>query len=118
MIDVLAVQPKNDGEKAALTLIVTADTRINPDIIKYADERNVVLFAALAGIDDETGEFVVSEKYILANGKSYGSQLSKLIDLFRKLNGNFDEYKGVDPKNYINGSTEKNDPDPAQIDDK
>lgn len=114
MIDALANMDRRPNEMASLTLVTTSDTKISNDILEYATSRNVVLFQSVAAIDDETGEFILSEKNILN-----GNLISTMIDNARKLIGSYDEFKGVNPKNYINGGTSgAGDPDPATIDDK
>jgi len=48
-----------------------------------------------------------------------GNFPSAVIDALRKLNGSYDEFNGVNPDLYLNGSNPgSGDPDPAQIDDK
>jgi RHS repeat-associated protein len=112
MIDVLANIDIRDNERASLTLITTSDTKISNDILEYASSKGVHVFQSIAAIDDETGEFVISDK------KPLNAQpLANLIDNIRKLFGQFGEYKGIDPKKYLNSGKSSNDPDPATIND-
>lgn len=112
MIDVLANMDKRERELASLTLITTSNTNISDKIIDYATKRNVVIFQSIAAIDDETGEFIISERQILN-----GNNLSQMIDWVRGFNGFYNEFKGVDPTLYLNGTIAPDDPDPATIDD-
>ncbi len=113
MIDALANMDRRPNELASLTLVTTSNTKISSDILEYATSRNVVVFQSVAAIDDETGEFILSEKTLLN-----GNLPSTIIDQLQKLNGRYDEFKGVDPSLYLNGNNPgPGDPDPAEIDD-
>jgi hypothetical protein len=114
MIDALANMDRRPNEMASLTLVTTADTKISADILEYATSRRVVVFQSVAALDDETGEFILSEKTLLN-----GNGISTLIDQLRKLNGRYDEFNGVNPLNYLNGNNPgPGDPDPATIEDR
>jgi len=113
MIDALANMDRRPNELASLTLVTTSNTKISDQILEYATSRNVVIFQSVAAIDDETGEFILSEKSLLN-----GNLPSAIIDALRKVNGSYDEFNGVNPDLYINGTNPgAGDPDPAKIDD-
>ena len=114
MIDALANMDRRPNEMASLTLVTTADTKISADILEYATSRRVVVFQSVAALDDETREFILSEKTLMN-----GNGISTLIDQLRKLNGSYDEFNGVNPLNYLNGNNPgPGDPDPATIEDR
>lgn len=110
MIDVLANMDRRPNEIASLTLVTTSDAKISNEILDYATRRGVVIFHSIAALDDETGEFILSEKTLLN-----GNAISTFIDQLMKLNGRYDEFNGVNPKNYLNGTIAfPGDPDPIE----
>lgn len=119
MIDAVANQKREPDEVPSLTLITTVNTVISKDILQYATDRGVMLYNAVAAFDDETHEFIVSERALL--NPSPGAAV--LENIRRPFNWDkFDEFKGVDPfdPKYRRNAPEstKPDPDPAMAEDK
>ena len=133
MIDAVADLKKSRNERGTLTLITTSNTSISEDVKKYAAERGVYLLQSVAAIDDETGEFVISNpKWInidqMTSPKEKGHHpsdglgkfITKILEFFID-DDPYSSYDAVDPKKYTTGlpkTTETTDPDPAEAEDK
>lgn len=124
MIDAVSNLRAQPNDLASLTLVTTSNTNISPEIMAYAAERGVMLYKSVAEIDDETGEFILSDREWINRDHprfgSYGAVLDRLRKLFFDWS-KYDEYKGVDLKKYRNTTPNNNAetaPDSATIDDK
>jgi len=130
MIDAVADLKKNRNERAVLTLITTSDTKISKDIKEYAATRGVHLLQSVAAIDDETGEFTISNPKWINNeqvndasknpGDGPGWLITKILEFFID-DDPYSAHDKVNPKNYTTGLPKlsgTSDPDPAQVNDK
>jgi hypothetical protein len=130
MIDAVADLKKKRNERAVLTLVTTADTKISNDIKVYAAERGVHLLQSIAAIDDETGEFTISNPKWINNEQTNdatkstmdgaGWLLTKVLEYFIDEEVPYSAHDKVNPKNYTKGlpkASETTDPDPAKVND-
>jgi len=134
MVDAVADLKKKRGERATLTLITTSNTKISKDIKEYAAQRGVYLMQSIAAIDDETGDFVISDpKWVNITqmtspaekghhpSDGVGWLLTKILEMFIGGDDPYRTYDAVDPKAYTKGlpkATSTTDPDQAEVEDK
>lgn len=120
MIDAASNMLNKPGELASLTLITTSDTKISQDIKSYAALRGVMLYQSVAAIDDETGEFVVSDREWVNRDQPQfgiggaGDRIGNLFDW-----DSYEDYGKVQPVEHVTSSPIEStggDPDPATID--
>lgn len=129
MVDAVADLKKKRGERATLTLITTSNTKISKSIREYAAKRGVYLNQSIAAIDDETGDFVISNPVWVNNEQmndpkkenmdAAGWLISKVLEIIINKDP-YDKYDPVKPKEYTKNITEPGratDPDPATIED-
>ena len=122
MIDA-ASRRNPDRGRPAVHLITTLDSKVHRDVILYANRKNVHLFQSIAAIDDETGEFSISNPVWL-NEESQANPTARYpfapesnISRLR-----FDDFDNVDPSPNTTprgrlGGGITGDPDPAQFND-
>ena len=116
MIDAAANTAAKEGDqRASLTLILTSDAQLSEGIVAYAVERNVYLYRSDAALDDETGEFTLSDPACVSC-KYTSAGIAEYIRQFLNYN-NYDKFGTVNPIDHTHGLPKvPGDPDPAEID--
>lgn len=117
MIDALSNTIDQKRESPSLTLLTTSDTRISNSIIKYAGDRGVALYQSIATIDDETGEFSLSDrKWLNRDHERFGNggAVDRIKNVFDWDDNDY--YGKVNPSDYQKGNHSNGDPDPACLD--
>ena len=121
MIDVISsAKDKMKSKYGILFLIVTQDTKIGDDLLKYAASKGVMVKAAVLTYDSETKEFGVSNAQIMNLGDLYpGQGKNKIVqEAFPKEEeATVRRYEKIKVEETTKTSSSSQDPDPATYED-
>jgi RHS repeat-associated protein len=121
MVDALSIaKDKMKAKYGILFLIVTQDTKISDDLLKYAADRGVIVKAAVLTYDSETKEFGVSDAQMMNAGYLYpGQGKNKTVQEAFPMGeeADVDKYEKIKVNEATKSSSNAADPDPPTCED-